>query len=93
MPELQLVAGERVLGSFASFLFLARMKPLKYFLTMGTLWHFFQADACGLQFRNASVPSGVGTALETDSCFFFFAPIPSDFRAEAAALSWISTLH
>lgn len=47
MPELQLVAGERVLGSFENFLFLARMEPLKYFLTMWTLWHFLQANACG----------------------------------------------
>lgn len=67
MPELQLVAGERVLGTFENFLFLARMEPLEYFLTMWTLWHVFQADACGLQFENASVPAGVGTALETDS--------------------------
>lgn len=94
MPELQLVAGERVLGSFENFLFLARMEPLKYFLTIWTLWHVFQADACGLHFGNASVPAGVGAAWETDSCFFFFfVPISSDFRAGAAALASISTIH
>lgn len=85
MPELQLVAGERVLGSFENFLFLARMEPLKYFLTIWTLWHVFQADACGLHFGNASVPAGVGAAWETDSCFFFFCPHFQWFQSRSSS--------